>query len=230
MKSALSLAVIALLLSATVGIPVLVYDVHRDLADAHTVVDEAGATLRAGHETVNKFNALADADRKNLLDTSQQTADTARDLRALVARLDRSLVDGTLFHLNHITLPAVDAQIRGNGNALQAAIGKLGVTAAKLGDTADGVTAVTNSLNVRINDPVIDSTLRAFNLAAENLSTTTANMSVVTGTGATTMGRVDHVAAYYEKKLTTPASFFKTFFYTGLDLASKGANIATALK
>jgi len=105
--------------------------------------------------------------------------------RALVARLDRSLVDGTLFHLNHITLPAVDAQIRGNGNALQAAIGKLGVTAAKLGDTADGVTAVTNSLNVRINDPVIDSTLRAFNLAAENLSTTTANMSVVTGTGGT---------------------------------------------
>jgi hypothetical protein len=225
MKTALAISLLILMLAAAVGILVVVSDVHQVSRRATEDLAEVGATLRAGHDTVNKFNALADSDKQSWEQTSRNSADITLDLRRLVAHADRVMT-----RVNTTTLNQFDAQIQANGDSLQLATRNLGETAAKLGKTADGVTAVTGSLNARINDPAIDNTLRAFNQAAQNLSATTAHMSVATSTGVATMGRVDHVAAYYEKKLTTPAGFFKTFFYTGLDLASKGANVITAIK
>jgi len=52
--------------------------------------------------------------------------------------VDRSFVDGTLLHFNAVTLPAVDSQIAANGEQLKS-------TLAKLGDSADGLTAAERS-------------------------------------------------------------------------------------
>jgi hypothetical protein len=171
MRTALSLAALALLLAATGGILVGVYDVHRDLSALHGVIDEAGASLRAVNQTLTKvstaagtLNAAADAQKNNLKTIGDDAAKTGTDTRRLVAHLDRILT-----RINTQTLGQLEAQIAGNGNELQASIKTLGLTIGKVGDTADGATAATKALTTRIADPQIDAILGHFNTVSGSL-------------------------------------------------------------
>jgi hypothetical protein len=177
MRTALSLAALALLLAVTGGILVGVYDVHRDLSALHGVIDDAGASLRAVNQTLSKMstaadtlNTSADAQQKNLKTIGDDAAKTGTDTRRLVAHMDRILT-----RINTQTLGQLEAQIAGNGNELQTSIKTLGLTIAKVGDTADGATEATKMLTARIadriDDPRIDEIIGHFNTVSGSLDT-----------------------------------------------------------
>src|ERR1039458_9796173 len=112
MKTAISLAAILLLLVITGAVLVGVHDVHRDLADVHALLASTqktmvtlDSTLAKVDATVSTADAAATEERANWKATSLEAAKTGRALRALIDRVNRSLVDGTLYHLNTQTLP-----------------------------------------------------------------------------------------------------------------------------
>ena len=181
MKTALYSALLLLTLACTGGVLVLVYDGHRDLVAAHLVLTQASGTAQQLTLAITKVNLTADTinsaaseERNNWRATSKEAAYTGRALRMLISRVDRSLVDGTLYHLNTQTLPAIDHQISGNGDQLK-------LTLAKLGDSADGLTAVERTLNLQMDDPEIHALLGHFNATAANLETISANGAAMSG-------------------------------------------------
>jgi hypothetical protein len=188
LKAALSAALLVFVLALTGGTVLIVRDVHRDLADVHTnlvqmhtvlvhasaATDNFAIVMAKVSTTADTLNGAAGEERKNWAATSQEAAYTGRALRLLISRVDRSFVDGTLLHLNAETLPAIDAQIATNGGQLEA-------TLAKLGQTADGVTAATGTLNTRLEDPEITALFAHVNGISANLETVAANSAAMSG-------------------------------------------------
>src|SRR6202035_931043 len=114
MKTVLSLATLLLLLVVTGAVLVGIYDVHRDLADVRTLVIASeksavalNSTLTTANATLKTANAAATEERANWKATSLEAAKTGRALRALIVRVNRSFVDGTLYHINSQTLPEI---------------------------------------------------------------------------------------------------------------------------
>jgi hypothetical protein len=181
LKGALSGALLLLVLTLTGGTVLILRDLHRDLTAVHQVLGQASETtgqltlvIAKVSKTADTLNAAASEERKNWAATSQEAAATGRALRMLISRVDRSFVDGTLLHFNATTLPAIDAQIAANGGQLEA-------TLTKLGGTADGVTAVTSTLNTRLADPEIPALLGHLNGVSANLETISANSAAMSG-------------------------------------------------
>jgi hypothetical protein len=181
MKTALSIALLLLVVAITGGVLVLVHDAHQDLAAVHQVLRQASATALRLDQTIAKVNTAADTlnaaaneERTNWKATSGEAAMTGRALRMLISRVDRSFVDGTLMHFNATTLPAIDAQIASNGSQMAA-------TLKKVGETADGLTAVTGQLNVRLEDPGVPELLGHVNVIAGNLEVISANSAAMSG-------------------------------------------------
>ena len=185
MKTALLSALLLLTLVLSGGVLVLVYDAHQDLAAAHLVIgDLRSTTQQIGpklallgdkvNEAADTLNDAATEERANWKKTSKEAGDTGYALRLLIDSIDKSLVHGTLHHVNTQTLPAIDAQISGNGNQLK-------LTLAKLGDSADGLTAVERTLNLRLDDPQIPALLGHFKATAANLETISANGAAMSG-------------------------------------------------
>jgi hypothetical protein len=140
MKTALYSALVLLVLAVTGAVLVVTYDVHQDLAAARAVLGQASAAMAKVSLTADTLNGAATEERKNWEATSSEAAATGRALRMLISRVDRSFVDGTLYHINSQTLPAIDSQITQNGREMAA-------TLKKAGETADSLTTATGSLN-----------------------------------------------------------------------------------
>ena len=104
-------------------------------------------------------------------------------MRALIDRVDRSFVDGTLYHINTQTLPAIDLQIKANGDQLT-------LTAAKLGATADGLTELTHTADAKLNDPQIPELLDHFNKISGNLEIVSANSAAMSADMKTAVHRL----------------------------------------
>lgn len=195
MKTANSIALFALLLALTAGTLVAVHDVHQVLHTAKNGFSDAGSAARALENTSRQFdqtlatltatadtvNAAANEQKANWQKTSLEAADTGRDLRMLIARTDRAFVDGTLFHLNKRTLPAVDAQIEGNGNQLR-------LTLAKVGDTADGMTAAAKTLDAQLGNPQIPELLGRIDMTAMHFETIAAHSETIAANFETMSG------------------------------------------
>lgn len=183
MKTALTVALLFLVVTATVALVVVARDVHQDLTASHRVLEQAStatdhldhnlaiitAKLSTGADTLDK---AANEERANWKATSKEAAFTGRALRMLISRVDRSFVDGTLQHINNKTLPAIDSEILANGDQFK-------ITLAKLGDSADGVTAVTGAFNARLGDPQIVELLGHANSISANLDLISANSAAM---------------------------------------------------
>lgn len=179
MKIALYSALIACCIAVTCAVLVVSYDLHRDLAATHLLLGQASASggqltlaITKVNLTADTINAAASEERANWKATSAEADKTGRALRMLISRVDRSFVDGTLYHLNSKTLPAIDAQIAQNGDQMAA-------TLKKVGETADGLTAVTSSLNARVADPQITELLSHANVISGNLETISSNSALM---------------------------------------------------
>jgi hypothetical protein len=180
-KAAISLALVSFLLILSGGTIILVRDLHRDLAAIYPVLRSADDSVKKVDGLMTKvtltadtLNSAANEERKNWQATSSEAAYTGRALRLLISRVDRSFVDGTLQHVNRETLPAIDSQIAKNGNQLSS-------TLAKLGNSADGLTTATGTLNARLDDPQIQELLTHFNTVSANLEVISANSSAMSG-------------------------------------------------
>lgn len=181
MKTALYSALFAFVLALTAAVLVVGYDLHRDLASARGVLDRSAVavsqlqgTLARVNGTLGTLDQAAAEERSNWNATSKEAAKTGAALRTLIDRVDRSLVDGTLYHINAQTLPAIDAQVASNGDELRA-------TMHKLGETADGLTAATGTLNAQLGDPAIAALLAHSSVTAANLETVSSNAARITG-------------------------------------------------
>jgi methyl-accepting chemotaxis protein len=187
-KTALYSALLLLALAVTGAVLVLSYDMHQDLrsvkedlASIHLMLGQASETthnlstvMTKVSATADTLNAAAGEERANWKATSMEADKTGRALRMLISRVDRSFVDGTLYHVNSQTLPAIDAQIAQNGAQLAA-------TLAKVGETADSLTLMTGSLNARLGDPAISQLLGHVNVVASNLEVISANSAAMSG-------------------------------------------------
>lgn len=209
-----------------VGLGVLAYDFDSELRqikrDQHEITghaddfltgaavdyamksDQVDKILFAARIATDEAAIFAIEQRRQLHKTS---VDSDKSVKALRLVIDRA---GLLF--KH-----TDEEL---GEALPQITQAVVLNAGKIGNSADALTIAADGLNVRIADPRLDAMLDSYNAAARNLSAMTAK-------GDSVLGHADHVAAYYDKKLTTPAGFVKTMVGTMLDLGSKAGNIAT---
>jgi hypothetical protein len=181
MKSALPIAAFALLLAVTAAVLVGVYDVHQIARAAKQTISSLNDALVTANKTLTVIDADAEAQKANLKTIGDDAAKTGTDTRRVVDHFDRVLT-----RINTKTLGQLEEQISGNGSELQATlktlnagIGTLGATATgtlgKLGETADGVTAVTKSLEIRIADPRIDELIGHFNTVSGSLDAISVN-------------------------------------------------------
>lgn len=181
MKTVLLSALLLLTLVLSGGVLVLVKDVHQDLAAVHQnlssldqVLGQASATAKHLNQTVGKvdgvvstLNDAATEEKANWQATSKETAKTARDVRALVDDFRKSAL-----HVNLVTLPSIDSQISANGDQLR-------MTVEKLGESADGVTAIAGTLNTRLGDPQVTELLAHANVIAGHFETIAANSALM---------------------------------------------------
>lgn len=179
MKAAFSVVLLFLALTLIAGIALIVWDLHRDFGDVHTVLIQTGAAAAHLDQAIYKANTMVDTlnaaaleERANWQATSKEAAYTGRALRLLIARVDRSFVDGTLLHFNAVTLPGIDTQIARNGAQMAA-------TLKQVGETADSLTTATNSLNAKLDDPQIPALLGHLNAISANLETVSANSAAM---------------------------------------------------
>lgn len=197
MKAAISIALLLFVGVATSFLVVVGHDLHQDHADVHVVLANAAATIKHLDQTIGKVDTAADTlnsaateERSNWQQTSKEAAKTGLALRELIDDLRQSSL-----HVNLVTLPAVDAQIRANGDQLSSTI-------AKLGSTADGLTAATVTLNARLGDPAIPQLLGQLNVAAVQLAEASGHANKILNDG-------EIVADHYKKEIMAPVSLGK---------------------
>jgi hypothetical protein len=218
MRVLLQFAAVLALLSLGAGTAVIAWDAHGLALDGRKVLQHADSSLTAldsalgdiGDTTVNIRGVLTEtqATAENLKlasaaeadywnATAKQTSLAARDMRQLIARTDREL--------NDKFLPDLDAQLTQTSTAAQFSF--------------ESLTHASDALAFQLQDPEWGQALHGLNLAANNFSAAAQN-------GSSILAHGDHVAAYYDKKLTTPLGFWKTFLYSTLDIGAKAGSIS----
>jgi hypothetical protein len=217
-RSLLQLAAALTLVTLGVCAAVITMDLHRLLNATEVTVQHAQTSLGALDRSLSELNETALATRGVLRETqataqnlraasaaetaywnatAKQTSLAARDMRQLIARTDREL--------NDKFLPDLDTQLAQTSTAAQFSF--------------ESVTKTADDLDFQIKDPDVAQTLHSFNLAAASLASASAN-------GNSILGHADHVAAYYDKKLTTPLGFWKSMLHEAIPAAGAAGSIA----
>jgi hypothetical protein len=222
MRTLLQLAAVLALIAFGVGAACVSYDVHKLLLTANAVALHAdGVLLKAqgewqnekadvhqiltnGKEATTQAALFATEQRKQLQKTSRDSDNQVRSL-GLVTRNAEKFFYNLDQQLSAHVLPDFDRELVATSTAAQFSFASL--------------TKASDAMALQINDPAIAQTLEAFNLAAHNLS-------LAAGNGNSILAHGDHVAAYYDKKLTTPLGFWKTFLKTSLSVGSQAGNIS----
>jgi hypothetical protein len=216
-KTLLQAAAVLALLAFSVGTAVLSMDLHRALID----LDRATAHLDQSIGRAEDGIASIEMDLRPLIHsvdaTAQQaqlaaieqraywqktSADSDKTVKALRLTVDRAalLLKHTDEQLNGSLLPDLDREILRTSDAAQMSLGSLG--------------QVSDVLAFQLNDlPLSD--------IAGHLNETALHLSLMSASGESILGHGDHVAAYWDKKLTTPEAFWKTLVKTGLSSGSQ---------
>jgi len=219
LKVLLQVAAVFALLSLGVSTAILAHDAHRLARDTDKTVRDVDAVLQ-----VQSVNLAADEARLNVvldhLDSTvaqldaasveqraywqKTSADSDKTVKALRLTVDRAslLLDHTDKQLNGAILPDVDRQLNLTAQSAQLAF-------ASLGHASDQIAFSVSDL-----PPIFD-----------NLREGTAELASASGHADKILASGEHTAAYYEKKLTTPASFAERTGKALLDVGSKLGNI-----
>lgn len=140
---------------------------------------------------------------------------TIADVHDLVIHTDQSL--------NGKVLPEATALFKESEAWLEVTAGESEKLTTAANSALDAATSSLDTLNGQISNPDIREMIGHFDESSLHLSLMTAH-------GDDVMSHADHVADYYDKRLTTPQGFLKTVGIGLFDFAYKGAGIATALK
>jgi len=207
------------LLCLGVSTAILAHDAHRLALDTDKTVRDVDAVLQ-----VQNVNLSADEARLNVvldhLDSTvseldaasveqraywqKTSADSDKTVKALRLAVDRAslLLDHTDKQLNGAILPDLDREMNLTAESAQLAFASVGHAGDQLAFSIDDL------------PPIF-----------ENLREGTAQLSLASGHANNILASGERTAAYYEKKLTTPASFAERTGKALLDVGSKLGNI-----
>lgn len=219
MKTLLYLSGSIALLTLAVSAAVVCVDVHSLAKESKRVLDQAGEAISTQNVNLAQDEMHLDLVLGELEGTASQlngaakeqqvywakiSADSDKTVKALRLTTDRIalLADHTDKALTGYLLPDVDRQMNFTADRLQA--------------TLDGVSHASDALTFQINDvgPII-----------ANLSESSAQLALASQHANKILADGEHTADYYEKRLTTPASFAHRVGMTLLDVGSKLGNI-----
>ena len=222
MKTLLQLAAALALLSVGVGAAVISWDAHCFLRSALPIpahVDsiltaaqgewkndkkDVHSILAASSEASSQAAAFANEQRIQLKKTSRDSDNQVRSL-GLVTRNAEKFFYNLDQQLNGRVLPDFDRELVSTSTAAQFSF--------------ESLTKTSDALTFQFQNPEWDQTLHSFNLAAAGLAAASAN-------GSSILAHGDHVAAYYDKKLTTPLGFWRTMVNGLLDVGAKAGSIS----
>ena len=212
-------AAVFALLCLGVSTAILAHDAHRLALDTDKTVRDVDAVLQ-----VQNVNLSADEARLNVvldhLDSTvseldaasveqraywqKTSADSDKTVKALRLAVDRAslLLDHTDKQLNGAILPDLDREMNLTAESAQLAFASVGHAGDQLAFSIDDL------------PPIF-----------ENLREGTAQLSLASGHANNILASGERTAAYYEKKLTTPASFAERTGKALLDVGSKLGNI-----
>jgi hypothetical protein len=220
-KTLLQLAATFALVALGVGVAVIAYDTHHFILDADVDVRRADVMLsdargewqneKAGiHSVLASAASATDQAASFAIEQRAQLRKTSRDSDNQVRALGLVTRNAETFFYN------LDAQL--NGKVLPDFDRELISTSTAAQFSFESLTHTSDALTFQFQDPEWQQTLHSFNLAAANLNLALAN-------GSSILGHGDHVAAYYDKKLTTPLGFWKTLGTSALDIGAKAGSI-----
>jgi hypothetical protein len=168
-----------------------------DKARIHSILDDAADGAKAA-------SLFAQEQRVQLRKTSRDSDNQVRAL-GLVTRNAEKFFYNLDQQVNGKILPDFDRELVSTSTAAQFGF--------------ESLTKTADDLDFQIQDPEIQQTLHGLNLATNNFASASANASSILAHG-------DHVAGYYDKKLTTPIGFWKTLLYSTLDIGAKAGSIS----
>ncbi len=218
-RALLQSAAVFALLCIGAGSFLLTRDAHKLIRDADKAVQDADAVLQVQSAdlsademhldlvlthldaTVSELDAASIEQRAYWQKTSVDSDKTVKALRLAVDRVSL-LVDHTDKNLNEVLLPDFDRETVLTSQSAQAAF-------ASVGHAGDEVAFSIDDL-----PPIF-----------ENLREGTAQLSLASAHANNILANGEKTAVYYEKKLTTPASFAKRTAEALLDIGSKLGNI-----
>jgi hypothetical protein len=222
MRTLLQSAAVLLLLSLSGGTAVLAWDVHQFLGEARASLSRIdgvvqGAQKEWGNEAPQIHGILSSAqvaaaqsaalvsEQRKQLDKSSKDADNQVRAIGLITRNAETFFYNLDRNVNSKILPDFDSELKATSSAAQFSLASL----SKAGD----------ALTSQVQNPEWPQTLHGLNLSAANLALASAN-------GASILGHVDHVAAYYDKQLTTPIGFWKTMLRELVPVAGAAGSVA----
>ena len=219
MKALLQSAAVFALLCLGVSTVILAHDAHRlvldtdkTVRDVDAVLQVQGVNLAAEEAHLDSVLAHVDATVAQLDAASVEqraywqktSADSDKTVKALRLTVDRAslLLDHTDKQLNGQILPDLDRQMNLTAQSAQVAMGSIGHASDQI------------AFSVSDLPPIF-----------ENLREGTAELTSASAHADKILASGERTAAYYEKKLTTPASFAERTAKTLLDVGSKLGNI-----
>jgi hypothetical protein len=170
---------------------------QSEKADVHAILSAA--------QTATAQAALFASEQRVQLQKTSRDSDNQVRAVGLVTRNAEKFFYNLDQQVNGHVLPDFDRELVATSTAAQFSF--------------ESVTRTADDLNFQIKDPEIAQMLHSFNLAAASLASASAN-------GNSILGHADHVAAYYDKKLTTPLGFWKSMLHEAIPAAGAAGSIA----
>lgn len=228
MRNVLEGAAVFALLCLGVSTAVLSYDTHRVALDADQTLRDIDSTVKAQSLNISQdelqLNLVLDEVGKAATEQraywQKTSADSDKTVKALRLAVDRAglLLDHTDKQLNGALIPAViddaadfDGQIKLTAESAQLAFGSVG----HVGD----------ALTFQVDQLDLGPAAANLNESAARLANTMAYLQSASGHADGILGAGERTALYYEKKLTTPATFAHKLAMGLLDVGSKAGNV-----
>jgi hypothetical protein len=216
------LAATLALLSLGVCVAVLTRDAHRFITEAELSLFQAQHVLGQAESEWQDEKADVHSIVASAQTATSQAALFATEQRAQLRKTSRDS-DNQVRALGLVTRNAekffynLDQQV--NGHVLPDFDRELVSTSTAAQFSFESLTQTVDDFDFQLKDPEVGQTLHSFNLAAASLASASAN-------GNSILGHADHVAAYYDKKLTTPLGFWKTMLHEAIPAAGAAGSIA----
>ncbi|MGB7849177.1 MAG: hypothetical protein WBL63_26425 [Candidatus Acidiferrum sp.] len=177
-----------------------------------TITNVDRATIAAGAAAGNVEKASrawqesSKAQSESTLQAMSNVAAAAKQITGLVSRTDESI--------NSSLIPSITKAVNDQNALLGESQKNLQANLVETLKASQQLQKTLADADATIADPAIKESIENLAVATKNASDATGHLSEITAAG-------ERTADYYEKKLTTPAGFLKTFVKVVLELGSQ---------
>jgi hypothetical protein len=210
------------------GAALVAWDVHKLLDQSTRLVTHANSdlaqverwssnesqtvhTIIANAQTATQAAAGFSQDQRSQLQKSVRDTDNLVRNSQVVLRNAETLLYHTDRELNSQLLPHLDSEISATSTAAQFSF--------------ESFTHASDALTLQLNDPAISQTISGLNIAANSYAVAGQHFASMTAKWDDISAHGDHVAEYWDKKLTTPVALWKSLLFSTLRVGADSANI-----